>query len=293
MIAIGLLLVAAETYLWHVPILSPLGEAIFIAGLLGFTVDRLLKAKLVREVADQVLRNLWGAGAPQEYLKNLNESLSTYSAIILNLQLRVTLKWQNDNQDRLKVTYEARSVKQNVSADAWKPSLPWVPSSLADGPESQILRLELIIRHPPQGQRAPIEVRKEWTARQLHDARRMSDRGVGLVEDFASSNGIPYVNPGEICEARCVAVRYRHADDVMPLWTNAPALSWQLDIDGPALDDLEVHAYLGAEDIDLDGQSPLHGVHGFSHAGATLRVTWVPKSPQDHAPEEGGGQPAT
>jgi len=52
-----------------------IGDALIIAGVLGFTVDSYLKKSLVREIGNLALRTLFGTNAPQEYIDLLSDSL--------------------------------------------------------------------------------------------------------------------------------------------------------------------------------------------------------------------------
>ncbi|GAA2395852.1 hypothetical protein GCM10010255_28880 [Streptomyces coeruleofuscus] len=276
---------------WYASLLGSIGEAMFIAGALGLTVDGLLKAQLVREIAAKALRNSWGVNAPQDYIEKLSESLGKYKGVTLVTELRVNLEWHDDRHTIIKTTYETRSVKQNISDYEWKPSLPWLPPSIEGGPTSALQGLEFTIRNPPQGLRAPVEFHKRWRAGDLADFIREIDGGVGLGDDFKERHWIPHIVPSGTCEARCEAVGYRNVDDIIPLWSNAPALSWILEIEGSALGDLEIRAAIGTEDLQLTDSIPMRGEHGFTHAGATMRVTWNRK--QAGAPEEADSGQAT
>ncbi|MFM9647736.1 hypothetical protein ACKI1S_16510 [Streptomyces galilaeus] len=281
-IAIGALLVIGEQlHWWHLPVLESLGEAVLIAGLLGLTVDHLLKVRLVKDIAEDVLGNLWGIGAPQEYLKSLNDSLSSYKAITLSLNVEVTLDWQDDRREAIRVTSTTRTIKQNISNQSWHPDFPWVAPSVPGSPGSSMKSLELIIRRPASGQRAPVEIRKSWGSQELADQidlRRIDRMAAG--REFIARNSIERVVPGGTCEARFKAVRYRYPDDMMPFWSSTPALSWMVTIKGNALSELDVRCYAGTDEIQLTqgGRPPsFEGPYGFTHAGVALQAMWKPK----------------
>jgi hypothetical protein len=273
---------------WHLPVFGALGEALLIAGFLGLTVDRLIKIRLVSDIAEQAIRSIWGVGAPQEYLKSLNESLSGYKAITLHLDVEISLDWHDERKAAIRVTSTTRTVKQNISAKSWRPDVPWIAPSISGHPDSTMRRYELIIRRPTPGQQ---EIRRIWNERALEAQLnpRRTER-ITASSEFIARNRIEEVNTGDVCEARFEAVRYRYPDDMMPFWSSTPSLSWNIAVAGNAIEELDLECYAGASKVSLNREvdsAVYKGGCGFTHAGVALHVIWRPRIPEGLDPQRG------
>ncbi|WRZ90597.1 hypothetical protein OHB54_16875 [Streptomyces sp. NBC_01007] len=271
------------------PLLGGVGEAIFVAGILGLTLDQALKAQLVKDVAAEALKRSWGVNAPQEYIENLSNSLDSYDRIILALEVRLEFAVHDAAQGILRVNIKTRAVVQNISGDAGKTHLPAADSSIHGAPDSSIESLELTVRNPPAGQRAPAEIHRTWDSAELETAYERDPTGALKVKkDFDVSAWRFTVEPGGTSETRYASTVYCRTEDTVTLVSPAPALSWEFHVGGnEVLNDLSVRSYVGGDAMKFDpAERGLHGAHGFTHAGVAIQIAWSPRREEhDVVPE--------
>ncbi|MFF1343639.1 hypothetical protein ACFVYT_38355 [Streptomyces sp. NPDC058290] len=271
---------------WHGELLSSLGEALFIAGLLGYCVDGVLKTALVKDVAGLVMKTLWGTNAPQEYVEKLRDSIGSIDRMSSTVEIGIELSWHEPGEI-LKARCTTRSIKHNISRSSWGASAPWLGHTIDGVPNSEIEDFEVTVTEPAIGDRVAVNHRESWNADQLRPFVQMKEDGSAtLREDFISTSSLPEIPPAGICESRLIGTTYHRAIGDQPLILSVPALSVAIKIGGPALKDLDFRARIGADELRLvpTGES-LKGEHGFAHAGIAVWLEWCPmgESARAHA----------
>ncbi|MDC7337460.1 hypothetical protein [Streptomyces lydicus] len=267
-------------------LLGSLGEAIFIAGFLGLTVDFILKAQLVKDIAAEALRYSWGVAAPQEYIKKLSDSIAEYDRITLTQSIRVELDWHDVDQSVVRMRYTTRSVMQNISDGKLDVVIPAVPASVIGTPDSEIESLELAVRPQPIELRAPVEMRRSWDVVQLRALYKRADGKMTPKREFASSVSDMKVPRGGTWESRCTCVRYMRAEDSSTFGNVGPVLAWTLEETGP-FEELDVRTFMGLKKIELVGSNRARsGTYGFTHAGVMVEVAWDKRPPADNENEQ-------
>ncbi|MEW2608875.1 hypothetical protein AB0937_01410 [Streptomyces sp. NPDC047880] len=296
---IGALLVALVHFAfhskdeWHGDLLSSLGEALFIAGLLGYCVDGVLKTALVKDVAGLVVKTLWGTNAPQEYVEKLRDSIGSIDRMSSTVEISIELSW-HDVGEILKAKCTTRSIKHNISRSSWGASAPWLGHAIDGVPSSEIEDFEVIVTEPAIENRVAVSHRERWNVEQLQPFVQVKEDGSAtLREELISASSLPEIPPSGTCESRVVGTTYHRAIGDQPLILSVPALSVALKIGGPALRDLDFRARIGADELSLApvGES-LKGEHGFSHAGIAVWLEWCPMSESARAPADGGAPQA-
>src|SRR5689334_14901364 len=137
---------------WWADGIEALAEAVFVAGILGFTVDRLLKSVLVREVARLALSVIFGANAPQEYVNSLQADLQSIQSITTNGEWVIYLDWHS-GRTSLKVTCEITSNSQNISSTPAAFRSPWLVRSAEGAPDGYFGEYRCQVWDPSVGAR--------------------------------------------------------------------------------------------------------------------------------------------
>jgi len=264
--------------------LGSLGEALFIAGFLGFTADRVLKDRLVVKVAEGALRSQWGVNAPQEYIENLAKSITGYRQINLSREMHIELSWYGESRGKfLQLKITSWYITQNISGE--EPQIVTAPefviplTRVQGVPDVSIDSFELMVWRLTGQRRVPIEEHQSWNESALQKVySRTSEGGLKLNKDAENDLSVS-VPPGAICESRVTSIVYCKAEDELDISAKSPTLSWKLDIGGPAASDLSVVTRMAGSDMDGDGEHDFPRTCGFTHAGAVMQVRWVPKKP--------------
>ncbi|MFF1636020.1 hypothetical protein, partial [Leifsonia sp. NPDC058248] len=193
---------------WHGDLLASLGEALFIAGLLGYCVDGVLKTALVKDVAGLVMKTLWGTNAPQEYVEKLRDSIGSIDRMSSTVELEIELSW-HDVGEILKARCITRSIKHNISRSSWSATAPWLGHTIDGAPNSEFEAFEVIVTEPAIGDRVAVAHRETWNAEHLKPFVQVEDDGsVTLREELISGSSLPEIPPAGICESRVVGTSY-------------------------------------------------------------------------------------
>jgi hypothetical protein len=115
------------------------GEALVVAAVLGFTVDRYIKAFLVRKASVDLFKYLVGYKLPEEIQNRLRDLMGTY-LIRKNYQVVYTLTPESDNQMLLDVRYSF--LLQNISTVTISSYEPRVETEKHDNPRILELRCD-------------------------------------------------------------------------------------------------------------------------------------------------------
>ena len=258
-------------------VLAALGDALFIAGVLGYSVNRIIKAQLVKDVAGTVVTYLSGVNAPQEYIDRLRDSLSLNGSVCLSAEWTLELSWHEDRRVvRVDSTSKRRS--QNISNTDWLFRMPWLPHSVSGVPEaSRFISYEASAQQPAApGRHASVEAEREWNAQELVPYTVVrADGSIKLEDKFLHQQAFPGVRPGGWLRTRTVGATFQPVPGGIPLVNPTPTLQTVVVIKGEACEDLNIHVYLGMDEIEVEPEPvPMQYRCGFTHRQATIRVEW-------------------
>lgn len=268
-----------------------IGDALIIAGLLGFTVDSYLKKRLVREIGNLALRTLFGTNAPQEYIDLLSDSLRAVTLVSLANEYRIRL--EDAGLDILKVISEVRVDLVNISTQTWTSIDPQLAASKAGTEPSHFTEYEITTRQPQVGRRAARSISQSFSIEdnpEMMGAQAHNQDGVTILRrDLLHGWHRALVAPGGTASIRMKAITHQPRQGGLPLITRTPTLSLILRVSGPELANLEVVPYIGSQilrpadvgDRRTHREDPLCYSYGFVHAQSTLRVEWAPRSTMD------------
>ncbi|MEU4195496.1 hypothetical protein AB0E69_26585 [Kribbella sp. NPDC026611] len=283
---------------WWSEGVSALAEGLFVASILGFTVDRLLKSILVREIAKLALTTIFGANAPQEYISNLQLELESVRAITTSAQWTIYLEWE-EKPRTLKVTCDNESIGRNISSVEAEPRSPWLISSTEGAPQGYFEEYRYRVSSPVPGLRIEKSHSVDYNRDQL--AKIGKPHGDGRIELPAAKLGITALPPGAASVLFMRGTSFQNVPGSFPLIFGRICLEGKIRVRGPALPDLRVEVFLGIEKLEEmsesasgrsnDGEGESEGwpkEHtfrtGFTYPGATVRVAWSPAiSPLERA----------
>jgi len=161
---------------WWAASVTALAEALFIAGVLGVTVDRLLKAVLVREVARLALRAMFGANSPQEYVNNLQACPQSIQLVHLRQGWAITLDWHRRGEV-LVVGVESDLDSVNVSSTDWESKNTWMTHSALGDKRSRVDNYRMSVHIPSRGNRADLIDARSFTSAELAHATMTEPNG--------------------------------------------------------------------------------------------------------------------
>lgn len=284
-VALGVLLVFIEPK-HFADAARGIGDALIIAGVLGFTVDSYLKKSLVREIGNLALRTLFGTNAPQEYIDLLSDSLRTVILVSLVNEYRIRL--ESGGADMLRVISEVRVELVNISTQTWTSIDPQLAASKAGTEPSRFTEYEITTRQPQVGRRAARSISQSFSIDEnpeMVSAQERNQDGVTtLKRDQLPGWHQAVVAPGGGASIRMKAITYQPRQGGLPLITRTPTLGLTLRVSGPELANLEIVPYIGSQILrpaDVGDHmrhrgDPLSYSYGFVHAQSTLRVEWAP-----------------
>lgn|GEM_PF-6600455 len=264
---------------WWAESLTAVAEALLIAGVLGVTLDRLLKIILVRDVARLALRAIFGTNAPQEYVNELQARLQEIKLVHLRQSWLITLAWHTPGEI-LTVTVEADIDSVNVSSTIWEPQGSWITHSAYPDLKSRLSSYRTAVRITARGNRADLINSRHVTSSELDRATKIERDGSARV--VWSNLDLPAVPPGAHRHLTITGVTYQPAVGGFPLVVGAPCLGTTVRVEGAALKDLEITLRLGGSGALSNRDSSNADIrlfdHGFTLPGATFRLHWAMKA---------------
>ncbi|HEY0637621.1 MAG TPA: hypothetical protein VGD67_08235 [Pseudonocardiaceae bacterium] len=170
-------------------------EALLVAGILGLTVDRLLKLALVRDVARLSMQAIFGVNAPQEYIGGLQAKLQAVAMVHVRVRFTLSFEWHEPGV-ALKVTGKYVFDSVNVSSGPWNHPKPWVIGSMAGQAASHFEMMRVEVRGHSAGQRADVIETQEFDRQEL--ARAAIRRPDGSCQIVTAQLSFPEAPPGPI-----------------------------------------------------------------------------------------------
>lgn len=125
MTVIGFLLVATSqfiTYEWLKNLTTPVGQALFASGVVGWLVDRLVRERFLREVARNVYGYLLGPYFPLPAKEFINDFIKT-ELILTDYQCSYEFSIANDGNLHITVSVEYNVRNHGVNTKPYRPKL--------------------------------------------------------------------------------------------------------------------------------------------------------------------------
>ena len=114
---VGGLTGVAGTAVWHWPeVLKSCGEATFIAGVLGLTVDRFVKERLLKEVTKDVFHHMVGYPVPEAVRDKIKELINT-PFIAREKRLELTIS-KPRSDDTVRITSRRETTLENITRES-------------------------------------------------------------------------------------------------------------------------------------------------------------------------------
>lgn len=259
---------------WWSDAIAGLAEALVIAGVLGLTVDSLLKRRLIKEISTLSLQTIYGKDAPQRYTVALQEQLGQIQAIS-DTTWMVTLNW-HVRGEVLRVRVHRDATIENISARHWSPTTPWLRASMPGQPACTFEDYRLRIERLPEGSRRTEPETRTYAPHLEEFQSRRPDGSLNLLLPRTEIERT-IVPPGGRVDVLLVGTTFQPALGGLPLGAPTVRMGAEVKLFGEALPDLHVRAFTATGEVPMeDGDTPTFK-SGFGFPGNGLRLEWNPK----------------
>jgi hypothetical protein len=266
-------------------LLSAIGEAFIVAGLLAVIVDRRVKVDLTREIAKETSTAtsevffrefLGGKRLPLQYYEEMRRLAATdILSQMVSWELR--FEWTDDRR-YLKVTSGIRNTLTNLGTSSFDALQPWL-INYRDNRPSPYLSAYNITVSTPASESETVRSVVNLTASE-HQLARMNRAIEELSPTVKSYLDLPPIPSRAEMTYFSQGVTFHDSAALMPLIVRWPTLRQELTISGPALADIEISVLIGMEEPTVrstgtDGREVYaYTIDRLAISGSTIRVQW-------------------